>query len=139
MNNSFYIKYLNNQPVVMNTHINNERTAPRAFPIETVAHMIAAYRTAVAPLLDDSSIAQLTLHLPDGFTRADYPGIDKNFFASLDDLTDSTLDPGCPLSELGSLESNSRKPLVIKSNSRYCLCSYSRNPAKTIIVRAKQE
>ena len=61
-NKSFFIQYSQNQPVEINSHINNERTALRLFPLEKVAHLVAAYKTAVAPLLDHSSVAQLTLH-----------------------------------------------------------------------------
>ena len=36
-----------------------------------VGDLVAAYKTAVTPLLDHSSVAQLTLHLPGGY---DIPG-----------------------------------------------------------------
>jgi hypothetical protein len=43
MNNiEFYVKYLENKPVPIDSHINNDRTSPRTFPIVTVAYLVAA-------------------------------------------------------------------------------------------------
>ncbi|KAL5037071.1 hypothetical protein RTP6_004554 [Batrachochytrium dendrobatidis] len=61
-NQEFYIRYLDNQPVKIDIHVNNERTALRPFPLLTVSHLIAAYKIATIPLLDNLSLAQLTLH-----------------------------------------------------------------------------
>ena len=108
MNNiEFFIKYLNNQPVVINTHINNERTALRAFPIETVAHLIAAYFPETPP----NEIALYTLHLPDGVTRA---ALQQDCFAATDS-TGTTLRPGLPLTQLNGIGSDDVNPLIIKS------------------------
>ena len=61
-NKSFFIQYSQNQPVEINSHINNERTALRLFPLEKVAHLVAAYKTAVAPRFDSTPSDELTLH-----------------------------------------------------------------------------
>ena len=73
--------------------------------------MIDAYKTAVAPLLASTPIDELTLHLPDGFDRS---ALQVECFSSIDE-TDTSLDPGCLLCNLVSLESNSKQPLIIKS------------------------
>jgi hypothetical protein len=86
-NTQFYIKYLDNQPVQISTHINNDKTAYRVFPLENVGDLVAAYKAAVAPLLDHSSLAQLTLHLP---INADRSTISEDCFASIDS-NDTTL------------------------------------------------
>jgi hypothetical protein len=65
-NREFFIKYLNYQPVGIRTHILNTNTFELIQTIATVGDLIGAYKTAVAPLLDLFSTAQLTLHLPDG-------------------------------------------------------------------------
>ena len=59
-NKTFYLTYLDNQAVPIETHYNGEQDRKR--PLSTVAHLIAAYKTAVAPLLDRTSLGQLTLH-----------------------------------------------------------------------------
>jgi hypothetical protein len=107
-NQELYVKYKDNQAVKINTHFNGEQGRIR--PLKDVADLVAAYKTAVAPLLDHSSLAELTLHLPEGVART---ALDKDCFAD----TGTTLDPGCSLATLGSFGSKSKKPLVIKSNS----------------------
>ena len=93
-NKTFFIQYSQNQPVEINSHINNERTALRLFSLENVAHLVAAYKTTVAPLLDQSSLAELTLH-----SSIDGPAIPGNTLLS------SIQQP------VGSYE----QPLIIKS------------------------
>jgi hypothetical protein len=56
--------------VKVNTHINEHGTR-REFPLDDVADLIAAYKDSVVPLLDDSSIAYLTLHLPANISRSE--------------------------------------------------------------------
>lgn len=53
----FYVKYRNDQPVPVATAYG--RGPAGNLPLTTVAHMVAAYKTAVTPLLDHSSVAQL--------------------------------------------------------------------------------
>lgn len=59
---NFYIQYLSNRPVEIEVEF-TPAGEKRARPLKTVGHVIAAYKTAVAPLLDLSSLAELTLHL----------------------------------------------------------------------------
>lgn len=56
-NKQFYIKYLTNQPIKVETHYIGEQDRRR--PLTDVGDLVAAYKTVVAPLLDTSS---LTLH-----------------------------------------------------------------------------
>ncbi|KAK6091824.1 hypothetical protein MT418_007793 [Batrachochytrium dendrobatidis] len=59
-NKQFYIKYLENQPVGLRTHINNERTALRPFPLDSVADLVAAFQALPnSPL---AFVGDLTLH-----------------------------------------------------------------------------
>jgi hypothetical protein len=60
-NKMFYVKYLNKQAVPIDTHYNGEQERKR--PLSTVADLIPAYKTAVAPLLDSTPIDELTIHL----------------------------------------------------------------------------
>jgi hypothetical protein len=110
-NKQFYIKYLTNGPVGLKTHILNTNTFEWVQTVFTVGDLLAAYKTVVAPLLDTSSLAQLTLHLPDDVAKS---ALSDDCFASVDE-NDTTLDTGCPLSALGSLGSKSKQPLNIKS------------------------
>jgi hypothetical protein len=105
----FYIKYQNNSSVPVYTEPLTQGEDP------IVGDLVAAYKTIVAPLLDHSSVAQLTLHFPDGVARSD-SGLEEDCFAPTDS-TGTTLDSGCPLSSLGSLGSNSKQPLIIKSKN----------------------
>ena len=105
----YYVKYLEHQPIKIEIDYNGQEKRNR--PLKDVADLIVAYKTAVAPLLEGSSIAQLTLHSPDRVPRKTLP---KRCFA-VSDNTDTTLDPGCSLSTLGNHGSNSKKPLIIKS------------------------
>jgi hypothetical protein len=59
-NREFYDKYQNNQLVPIDTSYG--RGTQGTLPLLTVAHLVAAYKTAVAPRFDHSSLAQLTLH-----------------------------------------------------------------------------
>ena len=61
-----YIKYLNYQAVGVKTHILNTNPVSWIQTLFKVGDLIAAYKIAVTPLLDQSSLAELTLHLPDG-------------------------------------------------------------------------
>ena len=110
-NAEFYIRYRDNQPVPID--ISYGRGLDKKKPLETVAHLIEAYKKAVLPLLDGSSLAQLSLHLPDDL---DISTLDKDFVAI--NVTNNTLlDPGTLLSSLAlhTLGTKSKEPLVIKS------------------------
>ncbi|KAJ3405810.1 hypothetical protein HDV05_006344, partial [Chytridiales sp. JEL 0842] len=54
-NKAFYIRYNDLQPVKIKTHISGDS-------LEDVADLIGAFKSAVVPLLNDASIANLTLH-----------------------------------------------------------------------------
>ncbi len=95
-NNKFYVKYQNNQPIKVETHIDIKR-ARREFPLIDVGDLVAAYKTAVAPLLDHSSLAQLTLHSISN-------GVETNY---------NSWDPLTVLGQNGRLGTN---PLIVKSN-----------------------
>ncbi|KAJ8327526.1 hypothetical protein O5D80_004906 [Batrachochytrium dendrobatidis] len=41
-NKAFFVQYLTNQPVKVDTHINSERTALRPFPLDSVADLVVA-------------------------------------------------------------------------------------------------
>ncbi|EGF79879.1 hypothetical protein BATDEDRAFT_25352 [Batrachochytrium dendrobatidis JAM81] len=59
-NKIFYIKYLDNQSVEIETHFDGE--LERRTPIDSVSKLIAAYKTATTPLLDNIPVDELTLH-----------------------------------------------------------------------------
>ncbi|EGF77497.1 hypothetical protein BATDEDRAFT_36058 [Batrachochytrium dendrobatidis JAM81] len=62
----FYIQYLHNQPVKVDTHINSERTALRPFPLDSVADLVVAFQALPNSPLASTFVDELTLHLPDG-------------------------------------------------------------------------
>ena len=96
-----YIQYQNNIPVPIFTQ--NLPIPQGEEPV--VADLVSAYKTAVAPLLDHSSLAELTLHLPDSVDR-NASGLDEDCFADTDSTgTGTTLDPGCSLATLRSFGS----------------------------------
>ena len=103
-NTELYIKYLTNQnlnnqnqPVPIDTAYG--RGPQGALSLTTVAHLIAAYKTAVAPLLDHSSLAQLTLHSINNGVEASYNSWD-------------------PLTVLGENGKTGICPLIIKSSQQ---------------------
>ncbi len=49
-NKQFYIKYLTNQPIKVETHYIGEQDRRR--PLTEVGDLVAAYKTAVAPRFD---------------------------------------------------------------------------------------
>ena len=114
-NQTFYIKYLYNQPVKVESHTDT-RKARREYPLTDVSDLVVAFQSRPGSLLANTDSGLITLHLPDGVSRSD-SRLDKEYFDNVDetDETVTTLDPGCPLSSLGSLGSKSKQPLVIKS------------------------
>ena len=97
----FYIQYQNNSPVPILS-----QTLPSVLQGEEpiVADLIGAYKTAVAPLLDHSSVAQLTLH------------------AAVDS---EALDPDVLISSL-STGGTAKTALIIKSKNRKSLLNRNR-------------
>ena len=110
-NREFYVKYLDNQAVKIETHFNREQERPRS--LKDVGDLIGAVKQALAPLLNDTSIAELTLHLPEGAAK---DSLGEDCFASVDE-TDTTLRPGLALARLNGLGLDDRSPLVIKSRN----------------------
>ena len=98
----FYIKYKDNSAVLIESHWNGDSQRQR--PLTTVSHLIGAYKTAVAPLLDHSSVAQLTLH------------------AAVDA---EALRPGLSLVDVASGHTDDN-PLIIKSKNRKSLLNRNR-------------
>ena len=91
-----YIQYQNNGPVPILTQ-NLSSALQGEKPV--VADLVAAYKTAVAPLLVDSSLAHLTLHLPVGLQRS---SLSEDCFASTDSKG-TTLRTGLALARLNGL------------------------------------
>ena len=116
-NKEFYIKYSQNQPVGVKTHLLNTHTFEWIQTVFTVGHLVAAYRTAVTPLLDHSSVAQLTLHLPDSIARS-ASGLGEDCFANVAE-NDTTLRTGLVITRLNGFGSNDLQPLIIKSKNGY--------------------
>ncbi|KAI8891972.1 hypothetical protein BC833DRAFT_626280, partial [Globomyces pollinis-pini] len=112
-NKAFFIQYLTNKPVQVETHYIGEHDRRR--PLTNVAHLIAAYTAHPTRRLLGlpGDFGPLTLHLPEGVSRS---ALEDYCFATVDE-NDTTLDAGCPLSALGSLGSKSKQPLLIKSVS----------------------
>lgn len=108
-NREFYVKYLQNQSVKIETHFNGENQRTR--PLKDIADLVASIKQALPSKLGAIDLDELTLHLPVGVTRS---ALEEDCFATVDE-NDTTLDTGCPLSALSSLGSKSKHPLIIKS------------------------
>ena len=61
VNRECYIKYLEYQPVKVETHIDSQRSK-REFPLKDIGDLIGAYRTAATPRFVSTPIDELTLH-----------------------------------------------------------------------------
>ena len=70
--------------------------------------MVIAFKTAVAPRLDNTPIDALSLHLPDGVARA---GLPNEWFLNQSG-DDAILDTGCALSSLCSTNPESSEPYI---------------------------
>ena len=112
-NKQFYIKYLTNGPVKVETHYIGEKDRRR--PLTDVGDLVAAFQARPGSLLANTDSGLITLHLPDSIARS-ASGLGEDCFANVDE-TDTTLDTGCSLSSLGSLGSNSKMPLLIINNA----------------------
>ena len=105
----YYVKYLDNQPVKIEIDYLGQEKRNRS--LKDVGDLISAYKTAVAPRFDSTPADELTLHLPDGATRA---SLTEDCFA-LPDSTGTTLRNGLKLERLDALTIDDSCPLVIKS------------------------
>jgi hypothetical protein len=72
--------------------------------------LYVAYKKLVSPLLDEFSLAHISLSLPVDIDRTSLSG---DCFSTLSE-DDTSLDPGCPLSAFGLLGSNSKQPLIVQ-------------------------
>jgi hypothetical protein len=70
--------------------------------------LIEAYFPHLAP----NKLAHYALQFPEGLKR-DASALLNDLFAA---AVDTVLDPGCPLSSLSALDTNSQKPLIINCN-----------------------
>ena len=89
-NKSFWIKYLENNPVEIETHYLNDQERKR--PLKNVGHLISAYKVATLPRFENVPVDDLSLYL-DGNTL-------------------EALRPGKPLADL--LPTTDDNPLIIK-------------------------
>ena len=114
---AFFIQYLNNQPVGLKTHILNTNTFAWIQTFFNVGDLVAAYKSVVAPFLDQSSLAELTIHLPVGIDRTT---LTEDFFLLLTQLR-----LGLALSRLYGLTLDDLNPLIIKSKNGIILIHYN--------------
>ncbi|EGF77941.1 hypothetical protein BATDEDRAFT_87772 [Batrachochytrium dendrobatidis JAM81] len=61
-NKHFYIQYLDNQPVRIDIYINNERTALRPFPLDSVGDLVVAIKQTLSSKLGAIDPDKLTIH-----------------------------------------------------------------------------
>jgi hypothetical protein len=108
-NQTFFIQYNQNQPVKIETRYIGEQERRR--PLTDVADLVAAYKTAVAPLLDNSSLAQLTLH-------------------SVTDGVEATYNTWDSLTALGPNGKTGTSPLIIRSRGMRYIYHRSRSAGK---------
>ncbi|KAJ8322477.1 hypothetical protein O5D80_000085 [Batrachochytrium dendrobatidis] len=92
-NERFYIKYLDYQPVKIETHFNGELERKR--PLTDVGGLVAAYKTAAIPLLASTFVGDITIHYV-------VNGVETNY---------NSWDPIAALGTNGSYD----HPLIIRS------------------------
>jgi hypothetical protein len=90
------------------THVLITTTGQWIQNVFTVGDLIGAVKQALAPLVNDTSIAELTLHLPEGVTKDSHEG---DCFM---DKTDAIRHPGLVLTRLNDLGLDDLNPLLIK-------------------------
>ena len=110
-NREFFIRYLDNQPVLIETHIDGNQERIR--PLSSVAHLVAAFQGLANSPLASTFAGDITLHLPVGVDRKT---LEKDWFSSTDP-TGTTLRPGLALSCLNDLTLDDLNPLIIKSKN----------------------
>jgi HNH endonuclease len=124
-NREYYVKYLDNQPVLVETHYMGEEERKR--PLEIVASLIVActVETTRRLLGLPENYGPLTLHLPQSVARCS-GSLAEDCFATAANNNNTTVEPtlendnttldtGCLLSDLGGIGSKSKQPLIIKS------------------------
>jgi hypothetical protein len=106
-NKTFYIKYLDVQPVGIDTHLLNPNTFEFVQMKFTVQDLITGY----LPHLGPSAPFPQSLHLPEGVPRSALAS--EEYFESIDE-EDTSLRFSCPLTALGALGLDSKNPLILK-------------------------
>ena len=110
-NREFYIKYNDNQPVLIETQYNtNGQKRDRA--LTSVGHLVAAYKTAVAPRFDATPTDELTIH-------------------SVTDGVEATYDTWDFLTALGENGRTGTNPLIIRSQGMLYLNHRYRSAGKS--------
>ena len=104
-NQIFFVKYLDYQPVEIETHHIGEEDRKKTLTI--VGHLI----TVFFPSVDLVTLCQYTIHLP---LDVDKYSLSKDCYYT-DVKNGTTLHVGCKLSALGSIGSNPYQPLIIRS------------------------
>lgn len=112
-NQEFYIKYLDNRPVGLKTHILNTNSFIWIQTLFTVGDLIGAFQGLANSPLASVFVGDLTLHLPDGFDRS---ALQVECFSSIDE-TDKGLRSGLALTKLNGLGLTDLNPLIIRSKT----------------------
>ena len=110
-NREFYVKYLDNHAVAIDTSYG--RGPDGRLALSTVAHLIGAVKQALPSKLGSIDLDELTLHLPEGVAK---DSLEQDCFATVDE-SDTTLRPSLVLSRLNGLGLDDLNPLVIKSRN----------------------
>jgi len=105
-NQTFYVKFLDFEPVLIETHFNGEEERRR--PLSLVAHLISAFQNRPGSVLANTDSGCLTLHLPENISKHSVP---LEWFSSQDE---TSLDISCQLSALGEFGTTAKQPLIIK-------------------------
>ena len=116
-NLTFYVKYKNNSAVGVETHFNTAGEG-RNRPLNTVGHLISAYKTSVAPRFASTPTDELTLHLPTSIISADdysKPEFSKLCKASMDPSTSPPLKLSTKLSSPLFSKIDEDSPFIIIS------------------------
>ncbi|KAJ2999708.1 hypothetical protein HDV02_001951 [Globomyces sp. JEL0801] len=108
-NTELFIKYLETQPVKIETHFIGDQNRRR--PLKDVGDVLRAYFPNAQP----NELGLYSLHLPDGIDRSVLP---EACYVSIEE-TGSALRPGLALNQLNGLGLDDRYPLIIKSSASY--------------------
>ena len=106
-NNDFYIKYQQNQPVKISSHISSDRNG-RKYPLTDVADLVSAFQALPNSPLASSYSGLITLHLPMSNARASHTEYDS---------VGPVLAGNFPLINLAPETGTYENPLVIRAVS----------------------
>lgn len=104
-----YIQYKNNAAV----HIYTQTLPIPQGEQPTIGDLVAAYKTAVTPLLANTDSGLIIIHLPEGVPRS---ALTEDCFA-LRDSYGTTLRNGLNLTRLNGLGFDELQPLIIRSTN----------------------